>query len=66
MLKKGIEEEARCAAFSVTPHGVIEDSMDDDNDTSDQSWVPKPPLILPYKSVFAGPPGHDQTTSNRK
>lgn len=62
----GIEEEARCAAFSITPHGVIEDSMDDDNDTSDPSWAPKPPMIIPYKSVFVGPRVNDPTSSNRK
>jgi hypothetical protein len=60
----GIEEEARCAAFSITPPGVIEDDMDSYNDTSDQEWLPKPPLILPYKPVFVGPANYDPTTSN--
>lgn len=60
----GIEEEARCAAFSITPPGVIEDDMDSYNDTSDQEWIPKPPLMLPYKPVFVGPPNYDPTTSN--
>ncbi|XP_046452961.1 uncharacterized protein LOC124200702 isoform X3 [Daphnia pulex] len=62
---EGIEEEARCAAFSITPPGVIEDDMDSYNDTSDQEWLPKPPLILPYKPVFVGPANYDPTTSNR-
>ncbi len=62
----GIEEEARCAAFSITPPGVIEDDMDSYNDTSDQEWIPKPPLILPYKPVFVGPTNYDPTTSNSK
>lgn len=60
----GIEEEARCAAFSVTPPGVVEDDMDSYNDTSDEEWLPKPPLILPYKPVFVGPANYDPTTSN--
>ncbi|KAK4045709.1 hypothetical protein OUZ56_033583 [Daphnia magna] len=62
---EGIEEEARCAAFSVTPPGVVEDDMDSYNDTSDEEWRPKPPLILPYKPVFVGPANYDPTTSNR-
>lgn len=39
--------------------------MDSYNDTSDQEWLPKPPLILPYKPVFVGPANYDSTTSNR-
>jgi len=38
--------------------------MDSYNDTSDQEWLPKPPLILPYKPVFVGPANYDPTTSN--
>ena len=61
---EGIEEEARCAAFSINAPGVIEDDMDSDNDTSDQDWMPKPPLVLPYKPIFIVPTKYDSTSSN--
>ena len=64
--RSGIEEEARCAAFSISPPGVIESPPDSDNESFVQDWIPKPPLVLPYKPVFIGPVKYDPTTSNSK
>ena len=60
----GIEEEARCAAFSITPPGVIEDDLDSDNDTSDQDWFPHPPLIYPYRIESSTVVPYDPSDSN--
>jgi len=62
---EGIEEEARCAAFSITPPGVVEDDMESGNDTSDQDWFPPPPHIIPYKIDSTAVLAYDPTVPNR-
>ena len=61
---EGIEEEARCAAFSITPPGVVEDDMESGNDTSDQDWFPPPPHIIPYKIDSTAVLAYDPTVPN--
>lgn len=61
---EGIEEEARCAAFSITPPGVIEDDLDSYNETSDQDWFPDPPLIYPYKTESSTVVPYDSASAN--
>jgi len=52
------------AAFSIPAYGVENNKEENfNNETSDQ-WMPKPPLVLPYKPVFVGPKKYDSTTPN--